>query len=94
MHIDETEGPRGLYEEAVEEKPRLSHAVDRLRADHVVLLQRSIELIGAAAVPTAQLDEPAIREVALDLGRQVERHQRRGLDLIHELYSVDVGSGE
>jgi hypothetical protein len=94
MHIDETEGVGGLYDEIMADKPRLAHAVDTLRHEHVELLAGAAALIGVAAVPNSAIDEARIREDLLALTRGVERHQRRGLDLLYEFYEVDIGLGE
>ena len=94
MHIDETEGEGRLYDEIVAEAPRLSHSVDLLRREHVELLSGAAGLMARATVATDSVDAAGLVEGALGLGKQVERHQRRGLKLLYEFYDVDIGSAE
>jgi hypothetical protein len=94
MHIDETEQPGGLYEEIIADKPRLAHAVDVLRHEHEAVMADAAALMLAAAVPSSAIDQPVLRADALALVTAVERHQRRGLDLLYDFYQLDIGVGE
>ncbi len=94
MHIDETEQPGGLYDEIMHDSPRLAHMVDTLRRDHVILLTQAAALIQEAAVAPSAIDPPRLLEHTNELVRAVHKHQRRGLDLLHDFYQVDIGIGE
>jgi hypothetical protein len=94
MHIDETEQPGGLYDEIMGDTPRLAHAVDILRREHVAMLQDASALIQMTAVASASLDEARLHDHAVALVRAVEKHQRRGLKLLYDFYEVDIGIGE
>ena len=94
VHIDETEQPTGLYDEIMADTPRLAPAVDRLRREHVALMGQAAELIKVAAVPPSSIDVARLRDDAVALVGAVERHQRRGLDLLYDFYQVDLGIGE
>jgi hypothetical protein len=94
MHIDETEQPGGLYEEIIADKPRLAHAIDVLRREHEAVMADAAALMQAAAVPSSAIDQPVLRADAAALVKAVERHQRRGLDLLYDFYQLDIGVGE
>jgi hypothetical protein len=94
LHVDETESEGGLYAEIMAAQPRLAHAIDVLRKDHDVLFRSAGDLLVLSAMATVDLDESRIRADASDLGRAIEKHQRRGLDLLYEFYEVDIGIGE
>jgi hypothetical protein len=92
-HIDETEGDGGLYDEIMTDKPRLAHAIDRLRREHLALLSAAAQLIDQTAV-RGDIDETRVRSNVQTLVRGVERHQRLGLELLHQAYDVDIGEGD
>ena len=94
LHIDETEQQGGLYDEVVTEKPRLVHAVDTLRREHVALIGDAAALMQVSAVPSSAIDESRLHDDAISLVKAVEKHQRRGLDLLYDFYEVDLGLGE
>ncbi|MGZ4683222.1 MAG: hypothetical protein ACXV5S_07755 [Acidimicrobiales bacterium] len=94
MHIDETEQPGGLYDEIMADTPRLAHAVDMLRRDHVALLGEAAALIQAAAVPPSAIDPSRLLDEVTVLVGAVHKHQRRGIDLLYDFYQVDIGIGE
>ena len=76
-HLAVTEGEGGLYAEIVAADPRLGFAVKQLFREHDNL-RRGLRG-GLTAAQEAEL------LTALD------RHQRRGNDLMYEAYAVDLG---
>jgi hypothetical protein len=94
LHIDETEGEGGLYDEIMADKPRLAHAIDVLGEEHLALLADASAIMGVAAVATRAIDEARLRDGAAALVHHIERHQRRGLKLLYDFYDVDIGVGE
>lgn len=91
-HIDETEGPDGLYQELVRETGgRLSASVNRLRREH----ERSTELLGELqAAMRDEADPTTLRAAADRLFAQLEAHRHRGSDLLWQAYGVDTGVGD
>lgn len=88
-HIAVTEGDAGLFDEVIRAAPRLSHAVDVLRAEHV-------EIAKAIDAAAAWLDSPPpphaeIRDRLLGLLGSLVRHRQQGADLVYEAYEVDIG---
>ncbi len=100
IHVQVTEGAGGLYEEIVENAPRLANRVKRFRREHADIggaIQRGI---AEAKVAAARLAEPeardpgeveALRDHAVRLLADLVRHRKRGLDLVYEAYHVDIG---
>jgi hypothetical protein len=91
VHVQVTEGPGGLYEEILENAPRLANRVKRFRREHADItaaIGRGIAEAGAAGGDAARVE--ALRDHALRLFADVVRHRKRGLDLVYEAY-VDIG---
>lgn len=88
-HVDEVEAPDGLYTDISTRTPRLIHAIDRLRHDHLVLNDQVVELDGLVAADDVLVE--AVRERALVLLTDISRHRHRGADLLWESYDVDIG---
>jgi hypothetical protein len=91
VHVKVTEGPGGLYEEILENAPRLANRVKRFRREHADIaaaIGRGIAEAGAAGDDAARVE--ALRDHALRLFADVVRHRKRGLDLVYEAY-VDIG---
>jgi hypothetical protein len=95
-HVEVTERPEGLYEEILHRAPRLSSAVDRLRAEHPALRTRTAELIerlhSSAIGRGWPLDEA--RDDAQRLLGKIVKHRQRGADLVWEAYNLDIGGME
>ena len=92
-HIADTEGADGLLERVMAQAPRLAHALDALRDDHVRLREGLAALRSQAdAIPGADIAE--VRSAAIDLLGLLVRHRHRGADVLYEAYSVDVGAGD
>jgi hypothetical protein len=100
VHVEVTEGPGGLYEEIMENTPRLANMIDRFRREHATIagnLDAVMARLQAApdeAVPDgdggATADE-ALRTRLVQLFADLVRHRKRGLDLVYEAYHVDIG---
>ena len=91
-HVEYSEGPDGLFVEMQDDAPLESAAdVDRLRRDHVIidnLLDRLDELLAAGAVG---FGDERVSETISELIRLIAQHRRRGAELLHNVYGVDVG---
>ncbi len=88
-HIAVTEGDEGLFDELIGVAPRLSHAVDVLRTDHVDIAE---EITSALAwLESAPPDRAEIRDRLLRLLGSLVRHRQQGADLVYEAYEVDIG---
>ena len=90
-HIAITEGPGGLHTDVIDVAPRLSYAVQRLVGEHVMIVDLLDELTHRArgADTLARVDDVRCLGAAL-LGR-LDRHRRRGADLVFEAYETDLG---
>jgi hypothetical protein len=91
VHVQVTEGAGGLYEEILENAPRLANRIKRFRREHVDIagaIGRAIAEARAPGVDGAGVE--ALRDHALRLFADVVRHRKRGLDLVYEAY-VDIG---
>lgn len=86
-HLAITEGPDGLHHDVVEIAPRLSHAVDRLTAEHADLIDLLHRM--RAHVPAGPVDE--LRALGTELLDQLARHRRRDAALVFEAYETDIG---
>jgi hypothetical protein len=88
VHIQVTEAAGGLYEEIIENAPRLANRVNRFRREHADIaeaIQRGI----AEARDAGEAE--ALRDHAVRLLADLVRHRKRGLDLVYEAYHVDIG---
>lgn len=87
-HVAVTEGSGGLFEQIVEERPRLASAVSALRDEHGGFRHDA----GAARRSLDVGVDPAVLRAELgDLLARLIRHRQRGSDLVHEAYQVDIG---
>jgi len=100
IHVQVTEGAGGLYEEIVENAPRLANRVKRFRREHVDIAAAIQRGVAEAKVASARLAEreardagevEALHDRAVRLLADLVRHGKRGLDLVYEAYHVDIG---
>jgi hypothetical protein len=97
VHVQVTEGAGGLYEEIVENAPRMANRVKRFRREHADIGAAIQRGIADAKVAGARLSEhdagelEALRDHAVRLLADLVRHRKRGLDLVYEAYHVDIG---
>ena len=100
VHVQVTERAGGLYDEIVENAPRLANRVKRFRREHADIGGAIRRGIAESKVAEARLAEPeardageveALRDHAVRLLADLVRHRKRGLDLVYEAYHVDIG---
>jgi hypothetical protein len=92
VHVQVTEGAGGLYDEIVENAPRLANRVKRFRREHADIggaIRRGIAESKAASRDAGEVE--ALRDHAVRLLADLVRHRKRGLDLVYEAYHVDIG---
>jgi hypothetical protein len=94
IHVAYAEGEGGLFEELLDDAPNeAAQEVDRLKRDHQVIggaIDRAAGLLAEGAAP----DDDRLVEVTVELLRLVGQHRRRGAELLHNVYAVDVGGGD
>jgi hypothetical protein len=91
VHVEVTEAPGGLYQEILENAPRLANRVTRFRREHAEItegIRRGLAGCGTATTPEATA---ALRDQSVRLFADLVRHRKRGLDLVYEAYHVDIG---
>jgi hypothetical protein len=94
VHVMYAEGPGGLFEELLDDAPtEAAPEVDHLRRDHVVIAS-TIDRAGALLAEGAEPGDERVVEVTSELLRLVAQHRRRGAELLHNVYAVDVGAGD
>jgi hypothetical protein len=92
VHVQVTEGAGGLYEEIVENAPRLANRVKRFRREHADIagaIRHGVAEAKVAGRDAGQVE--ALRDHAVRLLADLVRHRKRGLDLVYEAYHVDIG---
>jgi ABC-type transporter Mla subunit MlaD len=92
VHVQVTEGAGGLYDEIVENAPRLANRVKRFRREHGDIgaaIRRGVAESKVAARDAGEVE--ALRDHAVRLLADLVRHRKRGLDLVYEAYHVDIG---
>lgn len=88
-HVAVAEGPTGLHEQVLTDAPRLSARVRMLQREHGELrdaIEEALEKVEGAA-----WEGESLRAAVGTLLRHLSRHRRRGADLVHEAYQVDLG---
>lgn len=86
VHVQETEGPSGLYAGVLGDAPRLARGLHGLVGDHETVwgaLDDLEEHLGAR--------HDVIRQDAARLIQEVWQHRQRGADLLYEAYDTDLG---
>jgi hypothetical protein len=90
VHVEVTEAPGGLYEEIIEIAPRLANRIQRFKREHHTITAA----IGSALDELPADQSPPDRDLHARLEQLftvLSRHRTRGLDLVYEAYSVDIG---
>jgi hypothetical protein len=92
-HVEVTEAPGGLYQEILENSPRLANRVTRFRREHTEITEGIGRAIAESSTAGAGGPEAvqALRDHAVRLFADLVRHRKRGLDLVYEAYHVDIG---
>ena len=91
VHVEVTEAPGGLYQEILENAPRLANRVTRFRREHDDItegIRRGLAECASAGDPGAV---QALRDHSVRLFADLVRHRKRGLDLVYQAYHVDIG---
>jgi hypothetical protein len=91
VHVEVTEAPGGLYQEILDNAPRLANRVTRFRREHTEItegIRRGLAECASATDPDAL---QALRDHTVRLFADLVRHRKRGLDLVYEAYHVDIG---
>jgi len=91
MHVEVTEGTRGLYEQVLGDAPRLAGRVQRLTDEHRTLAVMVGELLARSEKPAEPGDADQIRSQGTVLLARLARHRQAGADLLYEAYESDVG---
>jgi hypothetical protein len=94
-HVDQNEAADGLFAQILEDSPRLSSKVDRLRGDHESIssaVDAALERTRAAATGGGGV-EPA-REAVVALLESLVRHRYQGAEVVYEAYNVDIEAGD
>ena len=92
QHVALSESAEGFYSGLRRTAPRLGARVDAQLAEHADLLAEVDRLLGER--DEGLEDDAAVarhRAAAADLLERVSRHRRRGNDLFHEAWKVDLG---
>ena len=91
VHVEVTEAPGGLYQEILENAPRLANRVTRFRREHVEITDGIRRGIAECSTATDPDSVQALRDHSVRLFADLVRHRKRGLDLVYEAYHVDIG---
>ncbi|MGA3525884.1 hypothetical protein [Melissospora conviva] len=89
LHRRLTEGPAGLYAEVLGSAPRLTHAIALLTREHLAVHAALLAFQRRVARPEAAVDE--LRERGDELCDGLTQHRRRGAELLHQAYQIDLG---
>jgi hypothetical protein len=93
-HVEYAEGEGGLFEELLDDAPgEAASEVDRLRRDHMLInstLDRAEEMLAGGAAP----GDDRVVEVTTEIARLIAAHQKRGAELLYNVYEVDTGGGD
>jgi Hemerythrin HHE cation binding domain len=93
-HVADTEHEGGFFDEILEEEPRLTRAVERMRADHVTIATTADDLAERFRDARDDADVETLRAAVLDLIRALLVHRHRGSELVYEAYNVDLSVGD
>ena len=91
VHVEVTEAPGGLYQEIIENAPRLANRVTRFRREHAEITEGIRRGLAQCATATTPEATTALRDRSVRLFADLVRHRKRGLDLVYEAYHVDIG---
>lgn len=91
VHVEATEAPGGLYQEILENAPRLANRVARFRREHAEITAGIGQAIAEASTAADPASVQALRDHTVRLFADLVRHRKRGLDLVYEAYHVDFG---
>jgi hypothetical protein len=87
-HVRVTEGATGCYAQVVDAAPRLARGMHQLIRDHERLSRALAVLRWHVEVDAHPAD---LRRCGAALLVLLDRHRQRGIDLLYEAYSTDIG---
>ena len=90
-HVAVTEGVDGVHRTVLGTVPRLSNAVERLVAEHALIISLVSDLTTRVQPPMPEGDVDAVRKLGTALLSRLVRHRQHGADLIYQAYHVDLG---
>lgn len=91
-HRVAVEGPGGLHEQLRADAPRVTAQISRLERDHDDIDRRLRETRALVSQHAGDLRRaPQVITAVADLLDQIQRHQRRGREVMHQAYQVDLG---
>jgi hypothetical protein len=93
VHVEVTEAPGGLYEEIMDNAPRLANKIERFTREHASITHQLDQAMARARLVPASDPTAAdhLRDALVRLFADLVRHRKRGLDLVYEAYHVDIG---
>ena len=94
QHVQDTEGPDGLYRGLQNDAPRLSTLVKLLGEEHTLLRKDITGALSALEELPDEMEDDCCeeaREAVLALLGRISRHRQKGADLVWRAYSVDIG---
>lgn len=90
-HVEATEAPDGLLAEIDHVSPWLHARVERLRREHVQLVQDTATLVARCHQASAPEE---LREDVVRLLGELVRHRHAGADLLYDAYELDLSAGD
>jgi hypothetical protein len=94
QHVQDTEGPEGLYAELQNDAPRLSNLINLLTKEHTTIREDINRILAALEELPEKLDDgccESVREAVMAFLGRITRHRQKGADLVWRAYSVDIG---
>jgi hypothetical protein len=90
-HVEEIEGPGGLFSEVLDMAPRLASVIENLRLEHDEMLF----VCRAASTTLSEGVDPAeVRRKVIGLLGRLAMHRQNGAELLFDAYNVDVSGGD
>jgi hypothetical protein len=93
-HLAITEGSGGLFDDVMNQAPRLAHAIAQLRQEHQFLESQLGEAARSVETTANSDGVEGVRVRLLDLIRELLEHRHRGSELVYDAYNVDIGAGD
>jgi hypothetical protein len=90
QHVEATERSGGFLDAVVGDAPRLAHACDTLRDEHVALAKQ----IGALCDTARTEGRHEVLGQAAEVLAALNQHRHRGAELVFEAYSVDIAAAD
>lgn len=91
-HITVNEAPGGLFDDIVEQEPRLANRVEKARNDHQALREHFAR--ARATLPCGAEGVAAARDATVQLLTALVRHRHLGADLVYEAFHVDLEAAD